>query len=128
LVPRYSVLIVDPMEETHEVLRSALEPRGVRIFATGEPAQGLVMARRHDPHLIVLDAEQLATVATSVADEFATQSRERSTPVLLIGGRAPLSGSSPPGQFVRKPYHYGPLIRKIEELLASSQQPVARAA
>ena len=35
LAPRYSVLIVDPLEETREVLRTALESRGVRILATG---------------------------------------------------------------------------------------------
>jgi CheY-like chemotaxis protein len=127
LVPRYSVLVVDPLEETREVLRAALELRGVRILATGEPAQGLALARQHVLSLIVLDAEQLASAPTGVADDFAAQSRARSTPVLLIGGRE-RRGGIPPERFVSKPYHYGPLIRKIEELLASCQQPVARAA
>jgi CheY-like chemotaxis protein len=128
LVPRYSVLIVDPLEETHEVLRLALEPRGVRVLATGEPVQGLALARKHIPHLIVLDVEHLAAAATDVTNDFAAQSRERATPLLLIGGRGRRAEGTPPGEFVRKPYHYGPLIRKIEELLASYQQPVARAA
>ena len=44
------------------------------------------------------------------------------------GDVAARSDLLPPGEFVRKPYHYGPLIRKIEELLASYQQSVARAA
>jgi CheY-like chemotaxis protein len=128
LVPRYSVLIVDPLEETHEVLRSALEPRGVQVLATGEPAQGLAMARKHVPHLIVLDVERLAAASTDIADNFAAQSRARATPLLFLGGRGRRSDLLPPGEFVQKPYHYGPLIRKIEELLASYQQPVARAA
>jgi CheY-like chemotaxis protein len=127
LVPRYRVLVVDPLEETREVLRTALELRGVRILATGEPAQGLALARQHVLDLIVLDVEHLASAPTAVADDFAAQSRERSTPLLLIGGRARRDGV-PPERFVSKPYHYGPLIRKIEELLASYQQPVARAA
>lgn len=128
MVPRYSVLIVDPLEETHEVLRTALEPRGVQVLATGEPAQGLALARKHVPHLIVLDVEHLATGPTDITDDFAAQSRARCTPLLLLGGRGRRSDLLPPGEFVRKPYHYGPLIRKIEELLASYQQSVARAA
>lgn len=127
MVPRYSVLIVDPLEETHEVLRTALEPRGVRILCTGQPAQGLAMARKHDPHLIVLDVEHLAN-SGNVANDFAAQSRQPARSLLLIGGRQQNATATPPGEFVRKPYHYGPLIRKIEELLASYQQPVARAA
>ncbi len=128
MVPRYSVLIVDPLEETHEVLRSALEPQGVRVLATGEPAQGLALARKHIPHLIVLDVEHLAAASTDITGDFAAQSRAQATPLLLIGGRERRGNAIPPGEFVRKPYHYGPLIRKIEELLASYQQSVARAA
>ena len=128
MLPRFSVLIVDPLEETHEVLRTALEPQGVRIYATGEPALGARLMRQHVPDLIVLDAEHLAASPQSVADDFAAQSRARSTPLLLIGGTLRQGKVATAGEMVRKPYHYGPLIRKIEELLAAYQQPVARAA
>jgi len=128
LVPRYSVLIVDPLEETHEVLRAALAPRGVRILATDQPAVGLALARRHVPDLIVLDVEHVSNASVGRQDDFAAQSRQHSTPLLLLGGKQPGRAGAPAGEFVRKPYHYGPLIRNIEELLASCQQPVARAA
>jgi len=130
LAPRYSVLIVDPMEETREVLRSALESRGVRILATDEPARGLALAREHGPDLIVLDIEHLAAAPERLSDGFAAQCRARSTPLVLLGNaRAPRGGRVVPnGEFVSKPYHYAPLIRKIEELLDQYQQPIARAA
>lgn len=128
MLPPYRVLIVDPLEETREVLRTALESRGVRILATAEPALGARLARQHAPHLIVLDAEHLATSPQSVTDDFAAQSRERATPLLLIGGTLRHPSPAPTAERLRKPYHYGPLIRKIEELLAGYQQPIARAA
>jgi len=130
LAPRYSVLIVDPLEETREVLRTALESRGVRILATDEPAQGLALAREHGPDLIVLDVEHLATAPQRLSDGFAAQSRARSTPLVLLGSARLRTGRqmASQGEFVAKPYHYAPLIRKIEELLALCQQPIARRA
>ncbi len=127
MVPRYSVLVVDPLEETREVLRSALEPHGIRILATDEPAQGLALARRHGPQLVVLDVEHLAAAGPELSSGFAAQSRQSHMALLLIGS-ARGADFLPAGEFIAKPYHYAPLIRKIEELLAQHQQPVARAA
>jgi CheY-like chemotaxis protein len=109
-VPR-SVLIVDPSEESREVLQTALERRGLRTFSAGEARRGLDLARRHHPDLIVLDLE-LDDCGT---DQFG----ENNTPLVLLGSLRrgdPLTA----GEFVPKPYHYAPLIRKIEELLEAS--------
>ncbi len=128
MVPRYHVLVVDPLEETHEVLRMALEGRGVRVVATCQPERGLALSRQRIPDLIVLDVEHLATAPAAVSDDFARESLAHRTPVLLIGSVRPRNGQLPYGEHVAKPYHYGPLIRKIEKLLATVQQPIARAA
>ena len=116
------------MDETHEVLRTALEPRGVRVLATAKPALALALARKHKPDVIVLDVEHLASSAPGISEDFAAQSRELRTPLLLLGGKLSRGNAGPAGELLRKPYHYGSLIRRIEELLASHQQPVARAA
>ena len=52
-----SVLIVDSSEETQEVLRTALERRGMRILAANRAGPGLELAQEHHPDLIVLDLE-----------------------------------------------------------------------
>ena len=54
---RRSVLIVDSSDETRVVLQTALERRGVRTMAASRAEQGLAMAQRHHPDLIVLDLE-----------------------------------------------------------------------
>ncbi len=42
--------------------------------------------------------------------------------LVLLGNLRGWRERVPSGEFVAKPYHYGPLIRKIEELLASDRQ------
>jgi hypothetical protein len=129
-----SVLIVDRSEETREVLQTALERRGVRTMAASRTAAGLVLARRHHPDLIVLDlelddtsAEQFSSGA-GVPPAFAPNANLQPADALpgpqyrprmvLLGNLRRWRDRLPEGEFVPKPYHYGPLIRKIEELLA----------
>jgi DNA-binding response OmpR family regulator len=113
-----SVLIVDSSQERREVLQTALERRGLRILAANRACKGLELARQHHPDLIVLDLEADDEGLEKLSAPFAEQSREDAAPLVLLGSvrrpsESPLSG----GEFVRKPYHYGPLVRKIEELL-----------
>jgi DNA-binding response OmpR family regulator len=110
------VLIVDSSEETREVLQTALERRGVRTFSASRARQGVELAREHHPDLIVLDLELEDPERESQSIPLAEQSRTDCAPMVLLGS---VRRSSPiaDGEFVAKPYHYGPLIRKIEELL-----------
>ena len=122
-----SVLIVDPSEETREVLQTALERRGVRIFSACRAKQGLELARNHHPDLIVLDleldfdGEQIGQADGSSPENrcnpFLDQSRADQTPLVMLGTVRRGTDALPEGEFVAKPYHYGPLIRRIEELL-----------
>jgi CheY-like chemotaxis protein len=117
-----SVLIVDPSEETREVLRTALERRGVRTYSACRAKQGLELARNLHPDLIVLDVEldfDGQSGDSSSENPFADQSRVDHTPLVMLGTVRRSTNGLPEGEFVAKPYHYGPLIRKIEELLAA---------
>jgi CheY-like chemotaxis protein len=121
-----SVLIVDPSEETREALRAALEPRGVRILAASQPRSGLALAREYHPDLIVLDLECQSTLAPD-GDAAAAESLTREAPLVMLGTARRRPAHLPAGQFVSKPYHYAPLIRKIEELLAADRPSAAAA-
>ncbi len=120
---RQSVLIVDRSEETREVLQTALQRRGLRTFAAGDAGPGLELAKQHHPDLIVLDLEIDDSNPEDVSAGFAEQSRADDASLVMLGtvrrGEAAASG----GEFVPKPYHYGPLIRRIEELLGTSRRP-----
>lgn len=116
------VLIVDRSDDTREVLRTALERRGMQTLATAKARVGLDLARRHQPDLIVLDLELDQADPTEVPAGYVQQSHGGQTPLVLLGtvrrnGRGPAEG-----EFIAKPYHYGPLIRRIEELLGTTPQ------
>jgi CheY-like chemotaxis protein len=119
-----SVVIVDQSEETREVLQTALARRGVRTLATGRAAEGMELVRRHQPDLVVLDLEVEDMPAEGFGDCGAAE-----TPSLRGGPRYVLLGSlrrqgslAPGGEFVAKPYHYGLLMRRIEELLGNARE------
>jgi DNA-binding response OmpR family regulator len=114
-----SVLIVDSSEETREVLETALAQRGVRTLSASRPAAGLALAEEHRPDVIVLDLEA-DSPSRALAERFAEQTQGRAASLVFLGS-ASRQLDCPSGEFVRKPYHYGPLISKIEALLAESR-------
>jgi DNA-binding response OmpR family regulator len=115
------VLIVDESAESREVLRTVLEHRGLRILEASQAREGLELARQHQPDLIVLDLE-LDSSPPEFPSELAAQS-PHPTPLVLLGSARRRAGPHV-GEFVAKPYHYAPLVRRIEQLLESSQSSV----
>ena len=107
------VLIVEPSADEREVLRTALARRGLRIFEAAEVEAGLALAREHHPRVIVLDDD----AGSDAAERRFAAGGDAS---LIVLGRAPRSAGSEPDspgtQIVAKPYHYAPLIHKIEQL------------
>ena len=123
-----SVLIVDRSTETREVLKTALERRGWRILAASRAQRGLELAKQHHPDLIVLDPEASGSDPEAICAPFAEEAEASHTPLVVLG-----SGRGGPrglvhGEFISKPYHYGPLIRRIEELLGATGRAGARSA
>jgi DNA-binding NtrC family response regulator len=114
-----SVLIVDQSEDSREVLRFALARRGVSTFEATHGNEALELARQYQPKVVVVDLEGDPAAEEALCKQFAVQSRW--PPVVMLGRvhcpavRAGAENNSP--QFFRKPYHYGPLLRRIEELL-----------
>jgi DNA-binding response OmpR family regulator len=128
-----SVLIVDHSDDTREVLQTALGRRGVRTLAASGARAGLELARRHRPDLIVLDLEPEDSDPDGLSARFAQQSHSDQARLIVLGSlrRDHLrwcQAGLPEGEFVPKPYHYGPLIRRIEELLGTTPQAPVRSA
>ena len=110
------------------MLEEALRRRGLRTLQAGRSEKGLELARQHRPDLIVLDldlddapAEQFSTLPCDGGETPTPQSPPYQPRLVLLGSLRGLPRRLPGGEFVSKPYHYGPLIRKIEELLVLHQ-------
>jgi CheY-like chemotaxis protein len=135
---RATVLVIDPLEETRQVLQTVLPRRGLRIVTARRADEGLRLARVHHPDLIVLDGDELGGDesggdALESSGPRASQSTQpnhskalraalagdadEQTPVLILSStKLPAGGDR--ALHLRKPYHYGPLVHKIEALLA----------
>ena len=117
----HSVLIINDSEDTSQVLRTVLEPRGVQIFDTRHPDTGLKLAQRIHPTLIVLDWEVIPTNEPSIRDGLDHETESTQTPMLILGHVRKSEAVPPHYCVIPTPYHYGPLIRKIEQLLISPE-------
>lgn len=97
----------------------------MRILEARRAKQGLDLAQQHQPDLIVLDLEVEGSVPQAVPADFQSATCAGSPPIIVLGSARRTSTVPAAGEFVSKPYHYGPLVRRIEQLLAA---PNARAA
>ena len=116
-----SVLIVDDLEESRQVLRTVLMSRGMQVYEASGADQGLQMAQKLHPGLIVLDLDSPEVQEPSIREGYGTQVRNHNTQIVLLGTARRMKANLPTGQFISKPYHYGPLVRKIEQLLEFTQ-------
>lgn len=117
-----SVLIIDHSADTRQVLRTALERRGVLILEAKRAEAGLKLARRHHPALVVLDLETIPAGGEAVRERLDSETENSRIPLVVLGNVRRSEALLPHQSVVQKPYHYGPLIRKIELLLADSKQ------
>ena len=104
------ILIVDESAESREVLRTLLERHGATTIEAQRPEQAV----QRD---VFCDRRQERGAAT---DELRAAASRFDTPVVILGTLSHIRSLNLEGQFVAKPYHYGPLIRKIEDLLAAA--------
>ncbi len=108
------VLIVDRSQDSRDVLRTVLERRGVQILETGEPSQGLEFTRKYRPQVVVLDLD-VGAESPGLEDAYGRETTAIASHLVILGNvrQMPCAAGR---HVVHKPYHYGPLIRKIEQL------------
>ena len=117
--PSPRVLIVDASRESREVLRMPLELRGATTIEAVDPEQALQLTHSARPDLILFDTDSDATSSGRPTDDLREAATRNHTPIVILGKLRQLQGAES-GQIVTKPYHYGPLIRKIDGLLAAA--------
>jgi hypothetical protein len=78
------------------------------------------LAELHQPDLIVFDADSDHTVSGSASADLQAAASRNGTPIVILGTIRDARKRLSSGQIVSKPYHYGPLIDKIEEMLPAA--------
>lgn len=108
------------------MLRTALERRGMRVFEAARTDAGMALALRHRPDVIVLDLELASADDAAKPNDFAAWANDYDASLILIGTSCRQSAAKV-GEFIAKPYHYQPLVLKIEQLLREGRQAVHEA-
>jgi len=116
------VLLVDDDPEIIDGIRYALEAKGFQIFIARDGNQGLAMAEREDPDLVILDMMMPKRSGFLVLEKLR---RTRETPVRVImitaneGSRhkayAEMLGVD---DYIRKPFAMDKLVDSVQRLLA----------
>jgi DNA-binding response OmpR family regulator len=116
------ILLVDDDAEIIDAMRYALEKQGFQIFIARDGNQGLAMAEREDPDLVILDMMMPKRSGFLVLEKLR---RTREVPVRVImvtaneGSRhkayAEMLGVD---DYIRKPFAMDKLIEAVQRLLA----------
>lgn len=116
------ILLVDDDHEIIESMRIALESRGYKIMVARDGNQGLAMAEREDPDLLILDMMMPKRSGFLVLEKLR---RSRPVPMRVImitaneGSRhkayAEMLGVD---DYLRKPFAMDRLMESVERLLA----------
>lgn len=84
---------------------------------TAGAQHGLDLARQHHPDVIVLDVEAESADDADARAQLENESNTHDGSIVMLGTVRVAKTASSRQAFVAKPYHYGPLIRTIEQLL-----------
>lgn len=116
------VLIVDDDLEIVEAVRYALEGAGHRVLVARDGNQGLALAEREDPDLMILDMMMPKRSGFLVLEKI-RRLRDEPLPVIMITGNegsrhkayAELLGVS---DYIRKPFAMDRLMEAVQKLLS----------
>ncbi|MEO1530394.1 MAG: response regulator [Planctomycetota bacterium] len=117
------VLIVDDDAEIIDSVRYALEGEGYKVVVARDGNQGLALAERETPDLIILDMMMPKRSGFLVLEKLRRMS-ETMVPVIMITGNegsrhkayAELLGVS---DYIRKPFQMEKLLQAVREKLTS---------
>lgn len=107
------VLVVDGLEETEQVLRAVLEPRGHEVSRVQVGGVDESRCERRAPSVVVLHDDR------SPESRLALEKWGR-VPHVVIGSADLPSISDGSGQYLRNPFQYRELIQAVERLLGTA--------
>jgi len=120
------ILIVDDERDIVKALAIRLQSRGYQTVVAFDGAQGVFMAHKERPHLIILDIRMPAGDGFSVAEKLKESKSTRKIPVIFLTGspeleaeeRAMVLGAR---FYIKKPYDPEELLDAIERALQTKR-------
>lgn len=132
------VLVIDDESDVQDIVRACLKTRNHRVFTASGGEEGLAIAERERPDLIVLDLMMPKMSGMEVIKRLRAHSRLRTIPVIVISALAAENAQTLDAwirglgveDFVQKPFDPLDLLGRVEYLFrrhnyVSAQRPAA---
>ena len=122
------VLIIDDDFEIVAILTEILKHENHEVSSAGEPVEGMQMARKVKPDLIILDYHMPGNTGSHLFESLRRNNATKNTPILFMSGEANpeqiLSeiSDSAGSRFLPKPVKLEEFRRTIRELLAGAKE------
>jgi CheY-like chemotaxis protein len=118
---RRTALVMDDDPALRALLAEVLADEGYAVVQAANGREGVVLAREHHPHVILLDLQLPPTLGMGVLDELRRSEATRYIPVVVVSGEQPPDrhGDVPrPDGVVRKPFDVGELLAHVGRVAA----------
>ncbi|MDI7260257.1 MAG: response regulator [Thermodesulfobacteriota bacterium] len=116
------ILIVDDERDIVKALTIRLQSKGYNTVVAFDGAQGVFMAHKERPHLIILDIRMPAGDGFSVAEKLKETGRTNRIPIIFLTGSHEVGAEERARElgaryFIKKPYDPEELLDAIKRAL-----------
>ncbi len=120
------ILIVDDERDIVKALAIRLQSKGYQTVVAFDGAQGVFMAHKEKPHLIILDIRMPAGDGFSVAEKLKESKSTRKIPVIFLTGSPELEAEERAMAlgarfYIKKPYDPEELLDAIQRALQTKR-------
>ena len=116
------ILLVDDEKDLAGVIRTRLESQGYELLTAYDGKAGLDVARKENPHLIILDIMLPKIDGYNICRMLKFDEKYKNIPIIMLTARV-LEADMKTGQevgadiYMTKPFHVDELLKNIEQLL-----------
>ncbi|MBI4061337.1 MAG: response regulator [Elusimicrobia bacterium] len=122
------VLIIDDDHDIVSILTEILKHERHEVSSACGPAEGMQMARKAKPDLIILDYHMPGDTGSHLFESFRRNNATKNTPILFMSGEADPAqimsevSDSAGSRFVPKPVMLEEFRRAVREMLADRKE------
>ena len=122
MAPKKKILIVDDERDIVKALTIRLQSNGYNTVAAFDGAQGVFMAYKERPKLIILDIRMPAGDGFSVAEKLKESKRTSGIPIIFVSGSPERNAEEKARElgasfFIKKPYDPEELLDAVRRAL-----------
>ncbi|MCX8118697.1 MAG: response regulator transcription factor [Desulfobacterota bacterium] len=131
MAPKKKILIIDDERDIVKALTLRLQSKGYRTVVAYDGAQGLFMAHKEKPHLIILDIRMPAGDGFSVVEKLKESKRMGRIPVIFLTGSPERNGEDRARElgvryYIKKPYDPEELLDAVRRALEAPLETEGR--